>query len=478
MKLFPPWPARLASTRRSIKPVPRSILRVPRCILLAVALVPFTACGGDTAAPEVPPPDPEPPPIPAEATTWIESNSVPFDGSHLSLPHDDIEFLRDIVGDARIVSLGENTHGTRDFFEMKARVLRFLVEEMDFDAFAIEAIWPEANRLDRYVRYGEGDPEVLLSALYFWTWNTESVLEMIEWMRAHNEAGGDVGFYGFDMQFPGMALHNVFEYLRVVDPDRVTEVATLVDCLNRYANGPDGRFPNPGYRDQTDDHRTACGASLNEAQGQLLAHREDYEAVSGEGAFAVALQSIRVAIQYHLQVTGDQTRDESMAENTIWLDEHLGPGSRMVLWAHNFHVSMQPGAQGWYLHGKYGEAVVVAGFNHERGTFTAVTQRGSSNLGLGEHVLDPLQPLSYEHHLSSATAPRYVLDLRNRGVGSAGASWLTGPRSFRAIGCCYDAGAPSRYWSQPPLGEWFDILIHYEATRPTTIPPGRYPERF
>ncbi len=137
--------------------MPRCILRVPRCILLAVALFPFTACDDDTAAPEVTPPDPEPPPIPAEATAWIESNSASFDGSHLSLPHDDIEFLRDIVGDARIVSLGENTHGTRDFFEMKARILRFLVEEMDFDAFAIEATWPEANRIDRYVREGKGD---------------------------------------------------------------------------------------------------------------------------------------------------------------------------------------------------------------------------------------------------------------------------------------------------------------------------------
>ena len=152
MKLSPPWSPRPASTRRSIKPV-------PRCILLAVALFPFTACGDDTAAPEVPPPDPEPPPIPAEATAWIESNSASFDGSHLSLPRDDISFLRDIVGDARIVSLGENTHGTRDFFEMRARILRFLVEEMDFDAFVIEATWPEANRLDRYVREGKGDAD-------------------------------------------------------------------------------------------------------------------------------------------------------------------------------------------------------------------------------------------------------------------------------------------------------------------------------
>ena len=108
-----------------------------------------------------------------------------------------------------MVALGENTLGTRDFVEMKALILRFLVEEMEFDAFAIEATFPESERLDRYVRTGEGDSARLLTGLYFWTWRTESVLEMIEWMRSHNASGGDVGFYGFDMQFPGMAMWNV-----------------------------------------------------------------------------------------------------------------------------------------------------------------------------------------------------------------------------------------------------------------------------
>ena len=366
---------------------PNPALSAYRLFLLAPILLIGLACGDDSTAPIDDVPPPEPPPIPAEATAWIESNSVPFDGSRLSLPHDDIQFLRDIVGDARIVSLGENTHGTRDFFEMKARILRFLVEEIGFDAFAIEATWPEANRLDHYVRTGEGDPEVLLSGLYFWTWNTESVLEMIEWMRAHNEAGGDVGFYGFDMQFPGMALHNVIEYFRSADPGQATEAAALVDCLTRHANGPSGLFPDPGYRAQTDAYRTACGTSLDEVRDLLLTNQDAYEAISGEAAFAMAFQSLHVATQYHLTVASDQTRDQFMAENTIWIDERLGPDSRMVLWAHNFHVSKQPGAQGWYLSGKYGDAMVVVGFSHESGWFTAVRQRGSSNLGLGEQAL-------------------------------------------------------------------------------------------
>ena len=446
--------------------------------LVVAGVLSLVSCGGDAIAPVEAPPDPELPPIPSEATAWIEANSHPFEGSHLSLPHSDLGFLRGIVGDARIVSLGENTHGTRDFFEMKARILRFLVEEMGFTAFAIEATWPEARRLDHYVRTGEGDAAELLSGLYFWTWNTESVLEMIEWMRAHNEGGGDVAFHGFDMQYPGMALHNVRAYVAMVDSAEARAVATRLDCLGRYANDPSGRFPSTRYADQTGTYRADCGSALDGVHQMLLDRRETYEAASGAEAFAVALQSTRVAIQYHLMIMGTQSRDESMAENTVWIHRQLGPDARMVLWAHNFHVSAQPGAQGSFLRWAYGDARVIVGFSHEAGTFTAVHQRGSSYLGLTEHTLAVPLPLSYEHYLSTPAAPRYVVDLRTRDTNSSAASWLGGPRSFRAIGCCYDPGASYRYWSQSPLPEWYDVLIHYESTRPTVVLPSRYPTSF
>ena len=200
---------------------PKRHLASIRLALAATALILALGCGEDPVTPA--PVLPEPPPDPV--LVWLAANAHPFTGPHLSLPHTELEFLRELVGDARIVALGENTHGARDFFEMKARILRFLVEEMGFNTFAIEATWPEARRIDHYVRTGEGDPERLLSGLYFWTWNTESVLEMIEWMREHNQAGGDVGFHGFDMQYPGMALHNVREYMRSVDPEALEAVS-------------------------------------------------------------------------------------------------------------------------------------------------------------------------------------------------------------------------------------------------------------
>ena len=248
-----------------------------RAPLAAPLLLLLPACGQDsptsaTPAPpavSAPPPPAETPgtvPVPAEVSAWLDANVHPLEGSHLSLPHDDLEFLRDLVGDARIVALGEGTHGTRDFFEMKAPILRFLVEEMGFDTFAIEAPWSEARVLDRYVRTGVGDPGRLLLNLHLWPWNTESVLEMIEWMRAHNEAGGDIGFHGFDMQFPGSSLRHVRTYIRRVDPQNAEQVIALLRCLQVFANDDYGAFPDPDYGDQAEEYRRRCGASLDEAR--------------------------------------------------------------------------------------------------------------------------------------------------------------------------------------------------------------------
>ncbi len=448
-----------------------------------VALLAFAGCG-DGPDFMVPPPLPVVYEVPAVATEWIDANAHPLEGVHLSLPHDDLEFLRDVVGDATVVSLGDGTHGTRDFFEMKARILRFLVEEMGFDTFAIEATWPESRRLDHYVRTGEGDPEVLLSALYFWTWNTESVLEMIEWMRDHNEAGGDIGFHGFDMQFPGMALHNVREYVASVDPSRLDEVTEGMECLDRYANGPDGIAPSPRYGELVDTYRTDCGVSLDGVRSVLESNEAAYVAVRGREAFDVALQSLRVAFQFHLMTSGLQSRDESMAENTAWIHRQQGPGSRMVLWAHNNHVANlreygPAGAQGFHLRKEYGADMVIVGFTHEQGRVTAARQFEDGGCGaLGAWDLDPVVEGSYEHYFSTAAAPRFVLDLRGRNPENPATTWLAGSRQMRSIGACFNADLSDRYWWERPLADHFDVVIHLETTRPTVVLPRRRPDTF
>jgi erythromycin esterase-like protein len=156
---------------------------------------------------------------------WVRSHAVVLSTPEAGHGFADMQPLKQIVGDARVVELGEATHGTREFFQMKHRMLEFLATEMGFTIFSIEANMPEAYRLNDYVLTGKGDPKALLKGMYFWTWDTEEVLSMIEWMRAFNQSGkGRVEFTGFDMQTPTVAVGIVSQFVERNDPDYLAAV--------------------------------------------------------------------------------------------------------------------------------------------------------------------------------------------------------------------------------------------------------------
>lgn len=150
---------------------------------------------------------------------WLDEHVVPLISCEAGHGFADFAPLEAMIGDARIVGLGESTHGTREHFQMKHRLVEYLVEELGFSWFAIEASTPEANRLDAYVLGDEGDPAALIHGMYFWTWNTEEVLAMVEWMRAHNACSDHkIHFTGFDMQTPDVAAADVVQFLEAVAP--------------------------------------------------------------------------------------------------------------------------------------------------------------------------------------------------------------------------------------------------------------------
>ena len=186
-------------------------------------------------------------------TAWIRANAIRLSTTEAGRGFGDMQALRSLVGDARIVSLGESTHGTREFFQLKHRLLEFLATEMGFTIFSIEANMPEAYRLNDYVLNGTGDPAELLRGMYFWTWNTEEVLEMIRWMRAFNASGrGRVQFTGFDMQTHTVALDIVQRFLQRHDSGYVAAFrnASARIPTRMGAGGPrfgvgTGSFPVP-----------------------------------------------------------------------------------------------------------------------------------------------------------------------------------------------------------------------------------------
>lgn len=157
---------------------------------------------------------------------WIRGSAIRLATPVAGHGFDDMKALAKVVGDARIVSLGEATHGTREFFQLKHRMLEFLATQMGFSIFSIEANMPEAYRLNDFVLNGRGDPVTLIKGMYFWTWDTQEVLDMVLWMREFNKSGkGRVEFTGFDMQTPNVANEIVRDFVARADPEYAPTLA-------------------------------------------------------------------------------------------------------------------------------------------------------------------------------------------------------------------------------------------------------------
>ena len=226
------------------------------------------------------------------AAEWLRANAIPFETTEPGSGFEDLMPLKEIIGDARIVALGEATHGTHEFFQMKHRLIEFLVEEMGFNVFAIEANWPEANLVNDYVRTCEGDEAALLAGLYFWTWNTQEVLDMIRWMCAHNQDPGDapeISFAGFDMQFQDKAIVNVTSYLGEIESPYAEAAINHYSCI-LLSN-------HTSYPAMSDEERAACRSGLQEVLDHLVAERDAYKELSSPEEFAVAEQSARIVLQ-------------------------------------------------------------------------------------------------------------------------------------------------------------------------------------
>lgn len=391
---------------------------------------------------------------------WLKANAIPFDttepGSHI----EDLMPLKGLIGDAHLVALGEATHGTHEFFQMKHRILEFLVEEMGFNIFAMEANWSEANFINDYIHTGKGDPAELISGLHFWTWDTQEVLDMIQWMRAYNENPSNtskLSFFGFDMQYDQMARDTVAQYMQQVDPQAAKPMADDYSC--------------------TPQASANCQMKLQAVYDWLSQHQEDYTSKTSPKAFSLALQSARIVIQngdYTSKKDNYYLRDWYMAENVRWLLEQAGPNAKMIIWAHNGHVGMSGGGQaggeailqtmGDYLRKQYGYQMVVFGFLFYQGSFNAI---GGTMLKI--FSVDPPSPDSYETYFHQAGLPRFFLDLRQVKAGAPAADWLLTPHPFRVIGAGYTPYDLQLSLETAALAKVFDVAIYFENTSPSLL---------
>ncbi|HEX6910423.1 MAG TPA: erythromycin esterase family protein [Longimicrobium sp.] len=442
--------------------MPLRIRPASTCALLVLALA---ACdpGGGT--------EPEDGPDIA----WLRENAVALRTTDPGGSTADLAPLRPMVQGAHVVALGEATHGTREFFRMKHRLLEYLVKELGYSTFAIEAPWAEAERLNRYVLTGEGDPEVLLSHLQYWPWNTAEVLEMIRWMRQHNQAPGaapTVSFHGFDVQHARVAMNDVVAYLRGINPAAADSAVAHYACYRPWQDSI-GVFTDYGAANA--QVKESCRQGVEAAYAQVQAGAAPYTAATGAAAYGLALRAARIAVQNE-HVRRDPTqrtlrREQYMAETVEWIAGPAGSGRRTVLWGHSGHVSRRQPWMGSHLGQAYGEAYRVAGFSFYEGPFSVVLEGGP----LASATAPPPPDDSYEHQLHRLGMPRFMVDLRPVRAGQApGAGWLAGPLKMRIIGSVYNPLAPQNYFFPVALTTEYDVLIHVEESTPTRLLPFRF----
>ena len=395
-----------------------------------------------------------------EQVAWLAATAHPFATDDPAHDCSDLGFLRDLVGPAHLVSLGESTHGTREFFRLKHRLVRCLVEDLGFSLFAIEASMPEAELLNRYVLTGEGDPGALIAGMYFWTWRTEEVLELVLWMRRHNEQGGHIEFHGFDMQFPGMAMRTVQDLVTAHATELVTRVAgdyaELRGLARAAARGMNGYAEVPA---SLRERITALRPHLAERRAALAAATDD-------STVDWALQCARLVEQYVEMCAGDPgARDRFMAENADWLLDRAGSGARMALWAHNGHISRvgygMGDAMGAHLARRHGADVVSCALLFGEGTYTAYLK----DEGVGARTTTPAAPGSVEWACGRTGLQRLALDLRRAERGSPASGWVWEPADMRSIGAY---AAKDAFASGVP-GDHYDVLFYLRDSTPSIL---------
>ena len=394
--------------------------------------------------------------------------------------------LLERIGDARCVLLGEASHGTHEFYRIRGEITKRLIAEKGFDAVAVEADWPDAYRVNRYVRGSlevEDAAEALAGFLRFpqWMWRNADVLDFVGWLRGHNDAHrpGEtkVGFYGLDLYSLRASMAAVLEYLRLVDPPAARRAAERYACFDQF--GPDPQ--HYGYA-------TAAGLAPG-CESEVI--RQLVELVASAGAYAqrdgrvepdalfVAAQNAKVvasAERYYREmfrgrVSSWNLRDTHMAETLDALLTHLGHRRRtpkIVVWAHNSHLGDARATRmgrdgelnlGQLVRERVGRAAVLVGFTTFSGTVTAASDWEQP---AERKRVRPALPGSYEalFHEAAAGIGNFYLDLEP--VGAA----LGGPRLERAIGVVYrpDTERQSHYF-EADLPRQFDAVLHYDRTR-------------
>ena len=401
--------------------------------------------------------------------------------SFASIEAADLNPLMERIGSARIVLLGEATHGTSEFYRMRERITRDLVVKKGFRFVAIEADWPDAARVDHYVRHFQYPPSEWTAFARFptWMWRNTEVRDFVSWLRKHNgsvERNERAAFHGLDLYSLYDSIRSVLNYLDEVDPQSAKVARERYGCLTPWQRDP----ATYGHAALTGSYPT-CESHVVRALTDLLAKRRTYAEHDGE-RFLDAEQNARLVANaeryYRIMYYGSRAswnlRDSHMFETLKNLLAFYGPDSKAVVWAHNSHVgnagATEMAARGEYNLGQlcrreFGELAYLVGFGTHSGTVAAASEWDGP---MEIKTIRPALPNSYEQLCHATGLARFMLGLRGRG-DLCGPTGLGKERLERAIGVIYrpETELASHYF-RASLPQQFDEYIWFDNTSAVT----------
>ena len=402
----------------------------------------------------------------------VASACEPFD----AIESAGLSGLMDRIGDARVVLLGEATHGTSEFYRMRARITRELVVRKGFTIVAVEADWPDAARIDHHIRYLEHPAPDWTAFARFptWMWRNKEMRELVDWLHQHNRdqpALGRVGFYGLDLYSLFTSISAVLDYLDDIDPETAAVARHRYGCLTPWETDP----ATYGYAALTAQYRS-CESDVIRMLQELLSGRMHFMEADGERYFD-AVQNARLVEQaeryYRLMYYGGPAswnhRDTHMFDTLRRVLQIRGTGSKAVVWAHNSHVgdasATEMGVRGEINVGQlcrqaFGAAVYSVGFGTDRGTVAAASDWDGP---LEIKSVVPSLARSYERLCHTTGIPQFLLGLRAAGELR---TELLEPRLERAIGVVYRPQTElASHYFMAHLPRQFDEYVWFDETQ-------------
>jgi protein-L-isoaspartate(D-aspartate) O-methyltransferase len=398
--------------------------------------------------------------------------------------------LFDRFGDAKVVLLGEASHGTSEFYRARAAITRRLIEKHGFSIVAVEADWPDAASLDRYVRDRPAPrhAEPPFRRFPAWMWRNTDVEAFVEWLRTWNGARTPeqrVGFYGLDLYNLNGSIRAVLDYLDQVDPRAAQVARQRYGCLTPWANEPQsyGRMAlNEGY--------ALCEAGVVRQLRDMLDRQLEYARHDGD-RFLDATQNARLVkdaeayyrAMYYGAAESWNLRDTHMFESLCALLD-AKPGAKAVVWAHNSHIGDASKTDmglvrdelniGQLCRERFGVRAALIGFGTHAGTVACASDWDEP---MDVKRVNPSRPDSYERLAHDAGIDRFLLDVR-QGVHPALRQAMLRQRLERFIGVIYRPETERwSHYSQCCLPEQFDAYVWFDQTTavtplPTHVRPG------